>query len=186
MPFTQQGGENVEYYETTPPPDYVPYPFYQPKPNESKVNNVSIQYDDLINALPLPGLRVILNPEKEKNYMSKLKSISGTIIDKCGDIEDVQRIIRGMKEKGFTTDSWYVVVKFDELGNHEIHVRDLILIGNTSEVVHEVRVKDGSTMHLNENEYQEKMDEHLIQHGRKITLHNIWNDEFRRKIFEEA
>lgn len=162
----------------------------QVKPNQNKdVETVPIEnYEDSIYAVPLVGVRVMIDPERAGNYPSHLHGLSGTIQELNGGLEGVKDIIRYMKKSDKKySGGWGVSVQFDNGESHSIRVRDMLQIANRHKTVYYVNLKDIGTNHLIGDEaYESYMNEMVIMKGYRVKDITKWDDEKRRKVFAES
>jgi hypothetical protein len=155
-----------------------------PKPNQ-EVNTMSnTNYDELTQALPLLGMRVMINPKFDNEFSPEYRGITGTIVNIQGDQSTINNVIQNYK-KG-KSDRWSVSIRWDEdkYGASTIHVGKMLPVFGVDKPMHKLKFNTGFTALWTDQEYEENIDRYLIIKGYKIIQHDIHTEESRRKIFE--
>jgi hypothetical protein len=156
----------------------------KPNPIQEVKPLSNTNYDELTQALPLLGMRVMINPKFDNDYNPEYRGITGTIINTQGDLGSTNDIIRQYK-RGISS-RWTVSVKWDEeeYPASTINTNKLLPVFGVDSTLHKIKFTHGITVAWTEKDYNEKLDIYLIVKGYKISEHIIYNEEKRRKIFE--
>jgi hypothetical protein len=140
---------------------------------------------DLEVALPLMGLRVMVNPQHFERVDSRVKNVSGTIISSGGNSFTEKNIIKKYKQNGMLHE-WSVTVLFDNKRREHVKIGHLLPIANGHKNVYKVEFQEGDIMRWTEEEYKEKMNEYVIKYGWEVKRLDIYDDAYRQKLLDEA
>lgn len=153
-------------------------------PAQSNGGN-TLKLEDLHVAMPLLGLRVMVNPEHFERVNSRMHGLSGTIVNEGGANSSVRDVIRRYKNQGSISD-WSVRVMFDNGKSESISIRYLLPIANGHKTMYKVKFTSGDEARWKEEDYKEKINHYVIIHGESVFSTTVYNDEYRQKILDEV
>jgi hypothetical protein len=173
------GNEFIDEMENEEPfnPFKPPYTNQKPEVKPMKLT-------ELTQALPMLGLRVMINPEFNHEYSRDVQGVTGTITSLQGDSRSVYKRITEYKQKGKST-GWSVTVKFDNGKTGTIRIEKLLPVFGIDSVLHRVIFETGDEYMWTPDEYERKIDKYVIVNGYKVHKHEIFNDEYRQKLLDE-
>lgn len=142
-----------------------------------------IPYNEVTQALPIMGMRVMINPEKENNYNGNVRGQSGFIIDLQGGEDDAEIQIRKFS-KGKPI-SWWVSVRFDN--NEEISVRlEHMLKIHSDQTITKLLFSPHGNKIVATREADNVMDEYVIQKKRALRERTEYTYQKQEEFYEKA
>jgi hypothetical protein len=152
---------------------------------EYGIGGKQLKLADLEVALPLMGLRVMVNPKYFERVTSRVHNVSGTILNTGGNTFTEKGIIKKYKNTGELHD-WTVTVLFDNARRESVKIGHLLPIANGHKNVYRIEFQEGDIMRWTEEEYKEKINEYVIKHGWQVKRTSLYDDEYRQRLLDEA
>lgn len=146
-----------------------------------------IPVEQFRHAMPIVGLRVMINPEHNQHYIPIYHGKSGNITSIEGNEEDSVYIIEQMRKRGYYNENWIVKVMFDGLNEESYTLQHLLPIEGGEKDLYVAVFGSGIMIkRLDRTEYDIMKDEYVILQGKTLKREYFYDQEYRQKLLNLA